>query len=601
MRSEEKFPFLIFAEAYFFRIWPMLVVYAILYYLGVLAGAERDVLKAAFFVLHAINALGLFYFLVKKVRAYILAGFFSNANSWAPGATFWVLILAILVLPGTYLEYPADPWEHLRRTFSWQTWDELKRNDIYLKWIYFFNWSLLPTEPLQLSKLHLSVLSALQQLLVLLSFGKLLESFGLDRNAQRVGVFAHLAFFGTSLFGLRYYALSPLPIALVALYSAMSLVVSSRSLSFGLIARIGLLCFLMIASHPLQEFLNFLLFLIGYSLFLLVKNQFNKNPMATARSLLLVVAVYILAALSFKIWAPVSWLEIRNHYHLNSIGGISAFSNTMRIGSTLGLFGFAGLVVSPMLIFIYPRLVVVALLPILTLLLPLFSFPAMKLLGPTGIHSVYRILYLFPLGVLSALAIYEITKYMIERKSFASRKVAASCVAIGLVAIGGLIYQKPFYGRLFFQVATTQSTDSLDYLGPVANWMQENEDLSRLRHGCRLMTDDVTYFYLSVFSGLTVPGPRLVPALYLHKLAKAESPKDFLRGYCGLLVCRRPELYRDTSNFMASSSNHWLAELESLPYYYPAEIDSVLDELRASGWTSKTLPANFEWWVPPQE
>ena len=34
---------------------------------------------------------------------------------------FWIGLLMLFLIPGAYLEFPSDPWEHFRRIYAWQS------------------------------------------------------------------------------------------------------------------------------------------------------------------------------------------------------------------------------------------------------------------------------------------------------------------------------------------------------------------------------------------------------------------------------------------------------------------------------------------------
>src|SRR5690606_36713308 len=95
---------------------------------------------------------------------------------------------------------------------------------------------------------------------------------------------------------------------------------------------------------------------------------------------------------------------------------------------------------------------------------------------------------------------------------------------IVFVAMGTICYRARYFGRLYFQTKVNAGNDTLEYLHPVAEWIQENKNINQLRHDCRIMTDDMTYFYLSTFLGLTIPGSRVVPIRYLYQLAGSDRP-----------------------------------------------------------------------------
>lgn len=41
---------------------------------------------------------------------------------------FWTGLFAFFLLPGALIEFPLDPWEHLRRIYRWDTLDLIREH-----------------------------------------------------------------------------------------------------------------------------------------------------------------------------------------------------------------------------------------------------------------------------------------------------------------------------------------------------------------------------------------------------------------------------------------------------------------------------------------
>src|SRR5665213_123980 len=61
----------------------------------------------------------------------------------------WFLLALVFFIPGTYLEYPADPWTHLSRITEWATRSEVGAHSAWLKFPYFFSYSFLEQVPVE--------------------------------------------------------------------------------------------------------------------------------------------------------------------------------------------------------------------------------------------------------------------------------------------------------------------------------------------------------------------------------------------------------------------------------------------------------------------
>lgn len=121
----------------------------------------------------------------------------------------WILLGLLFYIPGIYLEWPSDPWEHLWRINEWHALDTVSAHSSWLKSSYFIPYSLL------------SWATGLQQifwldfyytgicLLLCWQYYRLARAVGLGEGASMVFVILQALLFGNNIFSFyRYYGIS---------------------------------------------------------------------------------------------------------------------------------------------------------------------------------------------------------------------------------------------------------------------------------------------------------------------------------------------------------------------------------------------------------
>lgn len=121
----------------------------------------------------------------------------------------WICLALIFWIPGIYLEWPSDPWEHLRRINEWHILDQVTAHSSWKKSSYFLPYSLTghTTGLIQLTWLNLYYVC------VCLALGwqyfRLARAVGLGERASFIFVLLGAVTFGNNVFSFyRYYGLS---------------------------------------------------------------------------------------------------------------------------------------------------------------------------------------------------------------------------------------------------------------------------------------------------------------------------------------------------------------------------------------------------------
>ncbi len=121
----------------------------------------------------------------------------------------WLLLALIFWIPGVYLEWPADPWEHLRRINEWGTHDVVGEFSAGYKSFYFFAYSLVGRFSVGQEFVWLNLYYTGMCLLLSWQYYRLAQAVGLERRWAFLFVIVNALTFGNVTFSFfRYYGLA---------------------------------------------------------------------------------------------------------------------------------------------------------------------------------------------------------------------------------------------------------------------------------------------------------------------------------------------------------------------------------------------------------
>lgn len=121
----------------------------------------------------------------------------------------WLLLALIFTIPGVYLEWPADPWEHFRRITEWSIHPTIGAHSAGYKSFYFFAFSLYELAPNLDHFTRLSSYSTGISLLLSWQYYRLARAVDLDQRWALLFVLVNVGTFGNVCFSFyKYYGLS---------------------------------------------------------------------------------------------------------------------------------------------------------------------------------------------------------------------------------------------------------------------------------------------------------------------------------------------------------------------------------------------------------
>jgi len=121
----------------------------------------------------------------------------------------WAILTLLFYIPGVYLEWPSDPWEHLRRINEWRILDTVSAHSSWHKSSYFIPYSFL-SWCIGLRQLFwLDFYYTGICLLLCWQYYRFSRACGLGERASTVFVIIQALLFGNNIFSFyRYYGIS---------------------------------------------------------------------------------------------------------------------------------------------------------------------------------------------------------------------------------------------------------------------------------------------------------------------------------------------------------------------------------------------------------
>jgi hypothetical protein len=582
------------AAAMFSGGWSFFLPYVALYLAAIAVDARNGALRASFVVVHMVLLAALVGTGVAAVRRSPPRprALLRNPDVW-----FWSALVLLFVLPGAYLEFPSDAWEHLWRLNHFDLDGPVRQNATVAKFAYFWGWSLLSFVPPQHQRLALDVYSAFWQTLLAVQLYRLARAFELPRGWSRLAVFGAVALFGNNLFSFfRYYALSSTPLAYVAYLRALIALVEVRA---GRRPRVPLLVLtaalvLMLLNH-LQEVE--LLALAGATLGALRLYRRLSAP-ARARTIAVSLVAWLASfplaqilmedppAFGLKPALGGSWLSL--------YGIFRVWDPELSFLPTIGLGGLIALAAAVLLRLSSPAIAALTLAPVGLLLCPPFAILLAQSLPDVSLS--YRVLFVVPSSLMLAAAFRDLgARGLVGRSDAAAQGWLAA-----VLATMGLTWAPPVFGKLAFQIHRPAPYLSLAYLDPTARWFHEN----RPPRQCVVKSDSVSEYGLAALRGTPLLVDRL---LGRHAMGRdwqqlwRPRPREIsgTPEICGILVADAA-LFREAvpdrpESWVQGATLHWPAGRLDPVAATPPGLRDAGRTLRTLGWR-KTFVPPFYWY-----
>ena len=596
---------ILFANGYFF-----LVPYLCFYLYFKQFHGETYLLRIRFISFHFCNILLFSYYLYNVSKRIRRADFL-----------FWTAVILLFLIPGAYLEFPSDAWEHFRRIFTWQTSIFVDDNPINYKFTYFWGWTLMSeVEPLY-RRTALNIYSTFWQFLLAYQFYLFALRIGFSESWAKVQVVGTICLFGTNVFSFyRYYALSSTPLAYIAYLQALIVIIDicegKRNKATALIFLIPLIYY-----NHYQE----LLFLVVSTIGIVTSKLYGTAKPRLRKKINYIVIItlplcFVCGAFAVKYFEYYAYfinqfwqLYLKNYFQEKSIqnwaidpiywskwGILRIWDMNLPYFQTLGVCGFISIFFSLIFWKKYNLLSIITLVPILILIFQPFT---LFIIAIDDSYTTFRILYAFPYSFMFVVGLKEmaelVTNKLIKKPlAYNNYYINKYCIIGFLVIVLSLQPSLPWRGRFWFQLYQPQTQLSLKNLDITAQWLFKNRQLKSI---CSLETDISTGFIVAThfnFYGLW-PYNRLSVYNPSQNIKTLEQLKKYLesemgKSICSFLVGIPGKMVPPPISKVGQLSGHWKPDTVRQNLNYSQEFVDTLAVLKAQGWTQTFVPP-FYW------
>ena len=413
----------------------------------------------------------------------------------------WICLMLLFYIPGIYLEWPSDPWEHLRRINEWHILDNVTAHSTWKKSSYFLPYSLTghTTGLVQLSWLNVYYTTVC--LLLSWQYYRLARAVGLGERASFVFVLLNAVTFGNNIFSFyRYYGLSSSFFAQIGAIALTHLAVESARGNLVKGIRVK-------ATQPFSSVLPFPRIFLpqcasGIALFALTAfNHLQGLGIAALgmaavaiwrlnawrRCSIYYIAAGFIALSTICLWlAPESGLiaRYRNEGWLNALYGFALQSPDSpasgRYLQIVGTIGMASLVAAAFLLRRNHVAGWLTVVPTLALFSPAIAIPFAHFVGANGvtenIATFHRMLMAMPLS-LAIVVVYVLflnSTAVVPTRRSSQHLLAILALPCALAAATLLPPSNPSYSRFWNALAVVPDSLALKQSWPTAI-MHSNE------------------------------------------------------------------------------------------------------------------------------
>ncbi len=580
--------------------WAFFLPYAFLYALGYGLGWTNATVRSLFWMCHIGLGAAFFLFAFTALRA-------SHGDVRRvlrdPQCWFWALLGLGFLLPGAYLEFPADPWEHFRRLHAWDPGAALRHSPWAFRFAYFWGWTFFSVVPLIHQRLMADVYSGFWQMLLAYQF----YLFGFRLSGSRTWALVHVvgvvALFGNNMFGFfRYYALASTMLAYIAYLAAAMTVLDvlegRRPARRAIPTLVATVC-LMVFNHT-QECLLLILFSLAATFAVVWMRLSPRMRLSIAAVSLAGFGLSLLVARGAMAYPAAFHLTPSRFYYpwMSKWGVFRLWDVNLTYFTTMGLHGILAVLLGVVLWRSRPLIALLTLAPVIVLTVPWFAIPLAQI-GPP-LPFTYRVLFLLPTSVILITA-FQVAARFVDGASGRANGLLQGAGLV-LILVLGLYERTPVFGKLRFQYYRPSGSLEARYVDEAVRWFS----LRRPRvPACPFTGDEVTESVVGAFfgsplrfdrvSGTTFPGYgwSAKNVLELIDQAAAYSP-------CGFLVPDpAPGPWRSDPSYYGPLSGHWGRKRANPMVRTPLGLRENVPFLVERGWTKTFVPPFYSYYEPP--
>jgi hypothetical protein len=596
------------ATALFSGGWAFILPYCCVYLVALALDLKSGVVRSLFLLLHVTLLILVLVFARHALRRRYSCG---RDLLRDPAFWFWVVLTLGFLLPGAYLEFPSDPWEHLRRLNLPRADAPLRAGEFVEKFAYFWGWSFLSLLERTSLRSALDLLSAFWQILLAVQLYRFSRRLGFSETWSKIQVFGVLATFGNNIVPFfRYYALSSTPVAYIAYLRAAIAILDlldgqKRARSAVTLAA----CLVVMRMNHIQELLLFLVFM-GVAVLVRVLERMTPRGRVAALGAFMGLVAASVALGRVLVEDPKAYglhaVDLDRLWPwLSRFGNFRIYDPTLPFWHTIGAHGLCALVLA-VCCWRFNRLVgTLVLAPVFLLLFPPFCLLLAEEVHP---RNSYRILFTLPDSFMLVAAFEGAVRSV---RGLAARPRSSLYAKLGVVGIltgFGLWTPAPGWGKLLLQYYRPSANLSVRAIDATADWFSQHPPLDP---ECVIKGDPISEFTLASFFGQRYTVERISGQHVIFGILrpwKFTGPEDLAsyRGYqrlCGFLAVDRAALEamrgHCDSSWVGRVSTHWPADSACFPSRVPPSLPQDLESLTRLGWRKTPVPPFYWYYEPP--
>lgn len=381
----------------------------------------------------------------------------------------WLGLGLLFYIPGIYLEWPTDPWEHLQRITEWSTHQTVHDHSAGYKSLYFLIYSIVGGHFASSQIYWLTGYTTLLCLLLAWQYYRLALSISLEiRWAFFFAILATVGS-GSSCFSFsRYYALATSIIAqigMVAMTRFAFELTKVPALDLSNIIRHSAVCVILlglIAANHVQGLGMVILNAVSLGAWYL-HNCRRTTVWWIYGALILTNAAVLIGwpryPLLDEIYLPQGWLNV--------IGGFNFYTwrspASERTIQILGCLGILNIFAAVLLLRRNHVIGWLTLGPLLWLSMPIVALPFSNMLASKGVDQIvafHRMFFAIPAGLAFIICLRHASQTLLPDYR-AGASVRWAIAMVGLLALVGLSPGWPTYNRFWNLIAVTPNDLSM--------------------------------------------------------------------------------------------------------------------------------------------
>jgi hypothetical protein len=490
----------------------------------------------------------------------------------------WILISLIFYIPGTYLEFPSDCWEHLNRITHWAEKNTI--DEIYKSFGYSIPYSILINNSGNINFGILDIYTTFISLILCWQYYRLSVTIGFNSRNSLLFVILQLFTFGNSSFSFyKYYVLASTiysQIAAIALLRITLDLVSNKNTELNSLSNIRnlikiilkyIILLIFIALTHIQGIAISIMALLAISIWRLV--TLNKYFILLSITLITILNIFIIIYYPENKFIKDNLIAsgLINKFYTFNIFDIKSIA-FHRMYEIIGALGLINAIAGLFLIFQNNIIGWLTIIPFIVLTLPMFSLAFISaIIYNKETSNTYEHILIFNrlfLIIPSGLAFYKILTssnfYVNIIKCYNQKYILLIILTISLFLLTTTPSSNGYFNRFWNTLYIPPKDISMKELSTKFDYMNNNTKNSII------LTDPTLGFIINSSYNITLP---ISNRIYSHTFVNDILYANSLINHNGNYIIINPAWnYQYTYISYASlCSKHWLPQIYIINQY----------------------------------